>query len=132
MDANRTMNITSGAAVRPYIGWSMYGSQKAAVDHFTWIVAEEIKETAVRIAALSPGPFESRMQEIMRNTDKSEFPMKDKFVGLHKNKQLPTAEQIATMVLDTTLNKWPEQSGRFSIVRDPEFKINFSGYGVKS
>ena len=125
------INISSGAAVRPYIGWTMYGSQKAAVDHFTWTVAEEVRKTAVRIAALSPGPFESPMQEMVRNTDKSEFPLKDKFVDLHRNKQLPTAEKIAAMVLDMALNKWPEQSGRFTIIRDPELRSNFNGYSVK-
>ncbi|PKK83918.1 MAG: hypothetical protein CVT49_05700 [candidate division Zixibacteria bacterium HGW-Zixibacteria-1] len=116
------INITSGAAKRVYVGWSLYGSQKAAVDHFTRVVAEELKETPIRIAALSPGPFDSHMQKVMRGTDISDFPVKDRFVELHRSGKLATPEQLAPMILDIALTDWPELSGRVEDIRDGDFQ----------
>jgi len=116
------INITSGAAVKAYVGWSMYGSQKAAVDQFTRIVAEEVKETSIRIAAISPGPFESRMQQVMRSSDEADFPMKKKFVDLHESGVLPTPEEIAPMFLDIALADWPELNGQIEDIRSGTFQ----------
>jgi NAD(P)-dependent dehydrogenase (short-subunit alcohol dehydrogenase family) len=116
------INITSGAAKKPYIGWSCYGSQKAAVDIFTRTVALETEHTFVRIAAISPGPFESRMQEILRGTEEYQFPAKDKFIKLYKNKQLPHSDTIAPMFLDIALSNWPELSGMVEDIRSEQFQ----------
>ena len=124
------INITSGAATAAYIGWSMYGSQKAAVDQFTRIVAEELKAMPIRIAALSPGPFESHMQQVMRSVDKSDFPMKDKFVKLHESGALPTPEQIAPMLLDIALTDWPELNGMVARIRDDAFLNHCRNHGI--
>ena len=124
------INITSGAARRVYVGWSLYGSQKAAVDHFTRVVAEELKDTPIRIVALSPGPFDSRMQEIMRQTDKSEFPVKDRFVELHESGKLAKPEQLAPMILDIALTDWPELSGRVEDIREQVFQSECMEKGI--
>nr|MBN2276631.1 SDR family oxidoreductase [candidate division Zixibacteria bacterium] len=116
------INISSGAAIRPYIGWSTYGSQKAAVDMFTRIAAQEFGGDPIRIAAISPGPFESRMQKTLRQSDPDDFPAKEKFVGLYESGGLLQPGTIAPMILEIGLSDWPELSGRVADIRDKNFQ----------
>jgi benzil reductase ((S)-benzoin forming) len=125
------VNITSGAAEKPYVGWSMYGSQKATVNMFTRIVAKEIAETPVRILAISPGPFESPMQESLRQSKPEDFPAIHKFIDLHKSGKLPHSEQVAEIILDISLSQWPELSGRIVDIRSPEFQKECKKRGIK-
>jgi 3-oxoacyl-[acyl-carrier protein] reductase len=83
-DGGTVINITSGAAYHAYSGWSLYSSSKAAMDMLTRCVAIETQGTKTRIAAIAPGIFESRMQQTIRSTAKSDFPEKDKFVKMHE------------------------------------------------
>jgi benzil reductase ((S)-benzoin forming) len=116
------INITSGAADRPYKGWSAYGSTKGAVNSFTKIVAREVENKSIRIAALSPGPFESNMQKILRNSKLRDFPAKQKFIDLQKNGKLPKANDIAKIFLDISLSDWPELSGMIEDIRSEFFR----------
>jgi NAD(P)-dependent dehydrogenase (short-subunit alcohol dehydrogenase family) len=125
------INISSGAAVRPYVGWSMYGSQKAAVDMFTRIIALELENSPIRIAAVSPGPFESPMQEVLRAASDHDFPARDKFIGLYQSGELPTPELIAPMMLDISLTDWPELAGRVEDIRDAGFQDECVRHGVE-
>jgi 3-oxoacyl-[acyl-carrier protein] reductase len=125
------INITSGAARSPYVGLSCYCSQKAAVDMFTRTIALELEHKLIRIAAISPGPFESRMQEIIRNTAEYQFPAKDKFVKLHQKNKLPDPDTIAPVLLDISLTDWPELSGMVTDLRSKEFQLQCQERGVK-
>jgi NAD(P)-dependent dehydrogenase (short-subunit alcohol dehydrogenase family) len=125
------INITSGAARSPYVGLSCYCSQKAAVDMFSRTIALELEHKLIRIAAISPGPFESRMQEIIRNTAEYQFPAKDKFVKLHQKDKLPDPETIAPVLLDISLTDWPELSGMVADLRSEGFQIKCQEHGVK-
>jgi len=81
-------------------------------------------------AATAAGPFESHMQQVMRSVDKSDFPMKDKFVKLHESGALPTPEQIAPMLLDIALTDWPELNGMVARIRDHDFQSQCNARGV--
>lgn len=77
-DARRVLvNISSGAARTIYEGWSIYGATKAAVDHFTEIVA--VEEPDVLCYALAPGLVNTSMQQILRNQDNRIFPSVERF-----------------------------------------------------
>jgi benzil reductase ((S)-benzoin forming) len=124
------INITSNAANKPYVGWSCYCSQKAALDMFTRTVAVEIEHKLIRIAAISPGPFESHMQEVIRNSTEYQFPSKEKFVQLHKRSKLHKPEIIAPILLDISLTDWPELSGMVTDIRSEEFQKQCRKHGV--
>jgi NAD(P)-dependent dehydrogenase (short-subunit alcohol dehydrogenase family) len=109
----------------------MYGSQKAAVDMFTRIIALELGNSPVRIAAISPGPFESPMQEALRAASERDFPRRDKFIKLHETGALPTPEIIAPMMLDIALADWPELSGKVEDIRDTGFQQECIQHGIK-
>lgn len=126
------INITSGAAERPYIGWSMYGSQKAAVNMLTRITALEMMGTPVRVAAISPGPFESHMQQTLRQSDPKNFPARDKFVNLYEEGELPKPDMVAEIIMDIALSDWPELSGMIEDIRSAEFKEKCRQRGIKT
>ena len=126
------INITSGAAQHPYIGWCMYGSQKAAVDMFTKIVAREVSEKGICVTAISPGTFESGMQEVLRNTAVEDFPERRKFVELHERGQLNRPEVVAEALMEIAFSHWPELSGVVVDLRDPDFKMECIRRGIKN
>lgn len=71
------VNITSGAARNPYVGWAAYCASKAAVDQLSRVIAAE--EPDVRVLALSPGLVDTDMQALIRSTDEAHFPAVERF-----------------------------------------------------
>jgi NAD(P)-dependent dehydrogenase (short-subunit alcohol dehydrogenase family) len=125
------INITSGAGSNPYAGWSAYCSQKAAVDMLTRCVALEVADMPIRVAAISPGPFESSMQQIIRKAEIKAFPARDKFVKLHREGRLADPETFAKIILDISLADWPELSGIVADLRADDFQIECRKRGIE-
>ncbi len=71
------INLSSGASRSIYRGWSIYGATKAAVDHFTEIVAAE--EPQLVCHAVAPGVVETDMQVLIRAQDEATFPDVERF-----------------------------------------------------
>lgn len=78
--------LTSGAATTPYEGWSGYCAGKAAVDQWVRVVGPEQRRRGdrCRVLAISPGPVETGMQELIRSTREEDFPALGRFVELHE------------------------------------------------
>lgn len=76
------VNISSGAATSIYEGWSIYGATKAAVDHFTEIVAAE--EPDLTCHAVAPGVVDTEMQAQIRTHEESTFPAVGRFRARHE------------------------------------------------
>ena len=55
------VNITSDAAVEPYPGWGVYGSAKAALEHWGAVLA--VEEPAVKVYSVDPGDMRTRMHQ---------------------------------------------------------------------
>ena len=73
------VNITSDAAVEPYLGWGGYGSAKAAVDQASRVLA--VEEPAVRVWSVDPGDLRTRMhQEAFPGEDISDRPLPESVV----------------------------------------------------
>lgn len=94
----RIVNISSGAGRKPTAGWPVYCATKAALDHYTRVLATEAP--GVRIAALAPGVVDTAMQQHIRSSDRQQFPDLDRFVQLHEQKQLASPEAVARKILD--------------------------------
>jgi 3-oxoacyl-[acyl-carrier protein] reductase len=124
------IHITSSAADNPYAGWTAYGSQKAAVNMLTRIVALETEDKPVRIFGISPGPFESHMQQLLRDSHAADFPQQNKFIRLFEKNELGSAEKIARITLDITGTDWPQLSGRIVDLRSQEFQKDCARHGV--
>lgn len=55
------VNITSDAAVEAYETWGGYGASKAALEHVSRVLAQEIAETQVRVLVADPGDMDTQM-----------------------------------------------------------------------
>lgn len=55
------VNLTSDAAVEAYPGWGAYGASKAALDHLSAVLAEELPD--LRVYAFDPGDMRTRMHQ---------------------------------------------------------------------
>jgi len=97
------VNVSSGAARSIYQGWSIYGATKAAVDHFTEIVAAE--EPDVVCHTIAPGVIETGMQELIRAADADTFPAVEKFRQIHAegaaNSPAWVADHLFGLLADT-------------------------------
>lgn len=83
------VQITSGAATKPYEGWSAYCAGKAAGDHWVRTAgAEQARRGGARLLAIAPGVVDTAMQAHMREQDERDFPAVGKFQDLHAQGQL--------------------------------------------
>lgn len=102
------INISSGAAMKPYEGWSVYCTSKAAIDMMTKAIAAEQNEleNGVKCVAIYPGVVDTNMQTTIRSTDKKDFKNLQRFIDLKENNELYTPEYVADTIYSiNTLNK---------------------------
>jgi NAD(P)-dependent dehydrogenase (short-subunit alcohol dehydrogenase family) len=94
------VNMSSGAATSPYVGWAPYGASKAAVEMVTEVVALEEREHGLRAVALSPGVIDTDMQALIRSTPPERFPTVDRFHALYASGAFNTPAWVASFILD--------------------------------
>jgi len=102
------INISSGAAVNPYQGWSIYCSSKAAIEMMTKTIAEEQKDVVngVKCFAIKPGVVDTNMQIAIRKTAISQFKNVQRFIDLKNKNELYSAEFVAERIYQIdTLNQ---------------------------
>lgn len=61
-NSGRIINITSGVGVNGHAEWGAYSVSKFAVEGFTQVLADELKETGVEVNAVNPGPISTDMR----------------------------------------------------------------------
>jgi benzil reductase ((S)-benzoin forming) len=91
------VQISSGAATKPYPGWSSYCAAKAAVDHWTRTVGKELENRGLPITVVSvaPGVVETPMQAEIRGMHESDFPNVQRFRDLESEGILRLPEEVA-------------------------------------
>ena len=84
------INISSGAAVSPYAGWSVYCTSKAAIDMMTKTIATEQSDVknGVKCVSIYPGVVDTNMQDQIRSTSVSDFKNVERFKELKSSNQL--------------------------------------------
>lgn len=87
--------LTSGAAKSIYPGWSSYGAAKAGVDQWVRNVGAEQGPNGVQVLAVAPGTVNTEMQTQLRATTDQEFPMRQKFIDLHRDGKLSNPVDVA-------------------------------------
>ncbi|WP_372795163.1 SDR family NAD(P)-dependent oxidoreductase [Lutibacter sp.] len=99
-------NISSGAAVKPYEGWSIYCASKAGVDMMTKVISKEQKEinNGVSIVSIYPGVIDTDMQVQVRTTPKQNFKSVQRFIDFYKHGDLLSPKEVANKIyhLDVT------------------------------
>ena len=93
----RILNISSGAGRSPMAGWGVYCAAKAALDHYSQVLHSE--NHGVRVASMAPGVVDTDMQADIRSTGKADFPQLARFIGLHSDGLLSSAQDTAARIL---------------------------------
>lgn len=109
----RVINVSSGAAVNAVPGWSIYCAAKAALNHFTRVLAEE--EPEVTAVAFRPGVVNTEMQAIIRRQGVGQMPASAhaRFLQYHAQGKLLPPERPARALAALALYALPEWSGSF-------------------
>ena len=110
------INISSGAALRGYPGWSLYCTAKAGIENFINTVAEEQKLAAYPFRAINfhPGKMDTGMQAEIRATDSSEFPLRERFVQAYQEGALLEPAKVAR-TLQQLLSRESLPSGHYDV-----------------
>jgi len=77
----RVVNVSSGAAVSAMRGWGAYCASKAALNHFTRVLAAE--EPDITALAVRPGIVDTPMQATLREKGRGNMPEEDYARFLH-------------------------------------------------
>lgn len=96
------INITSGAALKPYFGWSVYCSSKAAINMLTQTAAAEQTDAKypVKVLAIAPGVVDTDMQTEIRRSDKSNFKDIERFIALKEDNALNDALTVGKKIFE--------------------------------
>lgn len=92
----RIVNISSGAAIKPYYGWSVYCATKAAMDMMTKTIAveQDTIKNGVKIIAIYPGVVDTAMQKQIRSSKSRNFIDVEKFIEFKKSGSLVSTEIV--------------------------------------
>jgi NAD(P)-dependent dehydrogenase (short-subunit alcohol dehydrogenase family) len=73
-DVATIVNVTSDAGVEAYPTWGGYGATKAALEHFSRVLAAELESDSIRILVADPGDMDTQMhRDAVPDADPSEL-----------------------------------------------------------
>ena len=100
--SKKIINISSGAAAKPYYGWSLYCASKAAIDMMTKAVAIEQETIAngTKIIAIYPGVVDTDMQQQIRKSSPENFINLQRFLDLKESNSLVNIETIGQEIFE--------------------------------
>ena len=109
----RVINVSSGAAVRATQGWSAYCAAKAALNHFTRVLAAE--EPDIVALSVRPGVVDTAMQQTIREEGAQGMPSDShrRFEQYHEQGQLLPPEEPGRALAALALAAPREWSGEF-------------------
>ena len=92
------VNISSGAALKGYAGWSLYCASKAACENFinAASVEEEFQEFPFVAVNYDPNVMDTTMQATIRDSDEVHFPAIERFIDFKESGSLRTPESVAS------------------------------------
>lgn len=94
------INVGSLAGRLPLPGSATYAATKAGLRSFTYALAQELADTNIKVAVISPGPIDTGF--IMADLDATS--------NLSFSQPISTAEEVAQAILDLCGNNIREQS----------------------
>jgi len=94
------INVASLAGRTPVPGAATYSASKFGMRAFTFALAEELRDTNIKVAAVSPGPIDTGF--IMANIDN--------VTDLTFSQPISTAEEVAQEILNLCSNRKLERS----------------------
>jgi NAD(P)-dependent dehydrogenase (short-subunit alcohol dehydrogenase family) len=93
------INVSSGAARKPYHGWSAYCAGKAGVDRMTECLDREEREHGLRAYSIAPGVVDTDMQALIRETSADAFADVERFRQRKEEGDFNSARFVAEQFL---------------------------------
>jgi len=95
------VNISSGAALKGYPGWSLYCAAKAGVENYVRTVAAEQKDSERPWLALNVDPdvMDTEMQATIRASSEADFPAVGYFIQRKETGKLRAPSDVAGIVI---------------------------------
>lgn len=114
------VNISSGAALKGYAGWSLYCAGKAAMESFVRaLAAEEAHEPHPFLAiSVDPGVIDTDMQAAIREAPATEFPEVGRFITRKKDGALLPPEKVAAAILGIISQPGLTNGGRYNALAE--------------
>ncbi|KAL6820835.1 hypothetical protein J3E69DRAFT_340054 [Trichoderma sp. SZMC 28015] len=112
--------VSSGAALKPYVAWSTYGSSKAAINSIASHLA--IEEPDITSITIGPGRVDTDMQATLRLKGKDTMDEKQyqSFVDAFQQGTLLKPEQPGTVIANFVANPSRELSGKYLVWNSPD------------
>ncbi len=109
----RVIHVSSGAAVAPIAGWGAYCASKAALNHFSRVLA--VEEPEIVSLTFRPGVVDTAMQAVIRVAGREGMPEAEygRFVAMHHEGRLLPPELPARALAALALFAPREWSGDF-------------------
>lgn len=90
--------ISSGAALKPKLGWYSYCSSKSA---FKFLIdSYAVEEPTRKFVNISPGLIKTKMQDLIFKVDEKKINSVKKFKDLNKKNKIPSAKEVAINILN--------------------------------
>jgi benzil reductase ((S)-benzoin forming) len=111
-------NISSGAALKGYAGWSLYCAAKAGTENFIRALAVEQHTEAAPFVAINvnPGVIDTEMQASIRAAPAADFPDVSRFIQRHEQGELNAPSVVASAVLAIVAQENPAAGERYACV----------------
>ena len=92
-------NISSGAANKPYFGWSNYSATKSGLSLATKTIAlEQENNSTFEIFNIIPGVIDTKMQKQIRDTNKEKFKQVERFINMKEEGLLLNPLDVALKI----------------------------------
>ena len=100
----RVINIDSGAADFPLMGWGNYCASKSYINAMLRVLALENPE--FKIVSVDPGVVDTDMQSQIRNTSKKVFDKVDEFQEYKRKGLLKNPKDVAEYIVNRYILNW--------------------------
>ncbi len=94
-------NISSGAAMKGYYGWSLYCGAKAGIENFIRALALEQQAQPHPFLPINidPGVIDTEMQSLIRETSVDDFAEVERFIKRKNDGQLVHPDKVSTAII---------------------------------
>jgi benzil reductase ((S)-benzoin forming) len=95
------VNVSSGAALKGYAGWSLYCAAKAGMENFIRALAaeEQLQEHPFLPVSIDPGVMDTDMQALIRAQSTHDFPEVERFRRRKETGELATPDHVAGCII---------------------------------
>lgn len=113
----KIVNISSGAALKGYAGWTLYCAAKAGLEGFIRSLAAEEAHQSHPFTALTvdPGVMDTEMQSLIRRSSPQDFPDVARFIQRQRDGGLESPAAVASALLELVLSDTVSPGERGSV-----------------